>query len=134
MLFRSLEAARPLLADAQARICALIRLSPQRGLPWIQLLSMSPEAAQAPHARAELYNLSHDLSRFEMEALRARAVPVAAVVLVGEAHSSNAEAIGRLGGVSVVVTCPALERVTPATVQATAQQLIGWEAVDAWLQ
>ena len=79
-----------------------------------------------------LGTINHTL--LTLEALRARAVPVAAVVLVGEAHSSNAEAIGRIGGVSVVVTCPALERVTPATVQATAQQLIGWEAVDAWLQ
>lgn len=79
-----------------------------------------------------LGTINHTL--LTLEALRARAVRVAAVVLVGEAHPSNAEAIGRMGGVSVVVTCPPLAQVTPAAVQAAARQLTGWEAIDAWLQ
>jgi hypothetical protein len=69
---RGLTAARPALEAAQARICAMLALSPQRGFGWIQLLSVSPEAAGDPGPRTALYGLSQELAPFEMEALRAR--------------------------------------------------------------
>ena len=66
--------AQATLTDAQAAVCTLVVQNPMRGLSWAQLLSLSPEVARDPVARAQFYRLSHDLSRLEVDSARARLI------------------------------------------------------------
>ncbi len=67
-------------------------------------------------ARTALGTINHTL--LSIEALRARHLCVAGVVLVGEASPGNAEAIARHGLVRILHHLPPLPSVTPATVAA----------------
>jgi dethiobiotin synthase len=62
-------------------------------------------------ARSRLGTINHTL--LTLEALRARALTVAAVVMVGEKHPENRAAIERYGGVSVVGEMPWFPELSP---------------------
>jgi malonyl-CoA O-methyltransferase len=72
-------------------------------------------------ARSTLGTINHTL--LSIEALRARAIPIAGVVMVGSGGEANAEAIARLGGVEVLARIPRLPVVTPASVAEAALAL-----------
>lgn len=63
-------------------------------------------------ARSGLGTLNHTL--LSLEALRARAVPVAGVALIGPPHAENARMIARLGRVRLLGTLPPVDPLTPA--------------------
>ncbi|WP_234052932.1 MULTISPECIES: dethiobiotin synthase [unclassified Xanthobacter] len=67
-------------------------------------------------ARSGLGTLNHTL--LSLEALRARAVPVLGVVLIGPPHGENARMIARLGAVRVLGTLVPLDPLTPASLAA----------------
>jgi dethiobiotin synthase len=66
-------------------------------------------------ARARLGTINHTL--LTIEALRARALTVAGVVMVGKPNADNREAIERYGGVRVAGELPKLEPLTPASLR-----------------
>ncbi len=72
-------------------------------------------------ARSTLGTINHTL--LTIEALRARAVPIAGVVLVGPPDTDNRVAIETRGSVSVIGELPRLEPLTPAGLQAAADSL-----------
>jgi dethiobiotin synthetase len=65
-------------------------------------------------SRAELGTINHTL--LTLEALRARALQVAGVVMVGVRNASNRDAIEHYGNVTVLGEMPELPTVTPETV------------------
>jgi malonyl-CoA O-methyltransferase len=65
-------------------------------------------------ARTTLGTINHTL--LSLAALRARAVPVAGVVLVGAPSPGNREAIARHGAVRILHDLPHLSAVTPHTI------------------
>jgi malonyl-CoA O-methyltransferase len=65
-------------------------------------------------ARSTLGTINHSL--LSLEALRARGLAVAGVVMVGPEPEENAEAIGRLGGVRILACLPVLPTVDHAAV------------------
>lgn len=69
-------------------------------------------------ARSTLGTINHTL--LSLEALRARDLPVAGIVLVGPPNPENRRAIERLGGVPVVAEVPPLA-LTPAAIAAAAR-------------
>lgn len=71
-------------------------------------------------ARSTLGTINHTL--LSLEALRARDVEVAGVVLSGPPDAANREAIERFGGVEVVGELPPLPEVSAATVAAAARE------------
>ena len=62
-------------------------------------------------ARAEVGTINHTL--LTLEALRARSLSIAGVVMVGVRNSSNREAIERYGGVAVLGELPYIAGLTP---------------------
>jgi malonyl-CoA O-methyltransferase len=72
-------------------------------------------------ARGTLGTINHSL--LSLEALRARRVPVAGVVLVGPATAANAEAIARLGRVAILGVLPRLDVLDAAAIATLAQVL-----------
>jgi dethiobiotin synthase len=72
-------------------------------------------------ARTSLGTINHTL--LTLAALRAAAVPVAGVVMVGERHDENQAAIERFGRAAVLGRLPILDPLTPATVAAAAAGL-----------
>jgi dethiobiotin synthetase len=69
-------------------------------------------------ARSGLGTINHTL--LTIEALRARAVTVAGVVMVGPPHDENQASVERYGHVAVVGRLPALEPLTASALQACA--------------
>jgi malonyl-CoA O-methyltransferase len=67
-------------------------------------------------ARTTLGTINHTL--LSLAALRARAVTVAGVILVGAPSSGNREAIARHGHVRILHELPPLEVITPETIAA----------------
>lgn len=65
-------------------------------------------------ARTSLGTINHSL--LSLAALRARRLPVAGVVLVGDASAGNRDAIARHGAVRILHELPHLNQVTPQTV------------------
>jgi dethiobiotin synthetase len=63
-------------------------------------------------ARSRLGTINHTL--LTIEALRARSIPVAGVVMVGKPHRDNREAIEGYGRVPVVGELPKLDPLTPS--------------------
>lgn len=72
-------------------------------------------------ARSSLGTINHTL--LTIEALRARALPIAGVVMVGEPNADNRIAIETRGSVPVVGELPILDPLTPLTLQAAADDL-----------
>ena len=72
-------------------------------------------------ARSTLGTINHTL--LSLAALRARALPVWGVVMVGPDDPGNREAIATHGGVSVLASLPYLAAVTPASVAEAALAL-----------
>ena len=72
-------------------------------------------------ARSGLGTINHTL--LTIEALRARALPIAGVVMVGEPNQDNRIAIETRGNVTVVGELPMLQPLTPASLQAAAAGL-----------
>lgn len=67
-------------------------------------------------ARTGLGTINHTL--LTLEALRARAVPILGVALVGDEHAENARMIARLGRVAVLGRLPRLATLDPDTLRA----------------
>jgi dethiobiotin synthetase len=65
-------------------------------------------------SRAELGTINHTL--LTLEALRARAVRIAGVVMVGVRNSSNRDAIEQYGNIAVLGEMPELPALTPEAV------------------
>ena len=70
------------------------------------------ELAAVVAARSTLGTINHTL--LTLEALRARSLPVAGVVMVGDPDRDNREAITRYGGVDVLGELPRLDPLAPA--------------------
>lgn len=71
--------------------------------------------------RTTLGTINHTL--LTIEALRARLLPIAGVVMVGNPNPDNREAIEHFGRVSVIGELPVLAPLTPATLQEAALAL-----------
>lgn len=82
-------------------------------------------------ARSTLGTINHTL--LTIEALRARAVPIAGVVLVGPPNADNRVAIETMGSVSVVGELPLLDPLTPRGLQAEAERLDPLGMLDPYL-
>jgi dethiobiotin synthetase len=65
-----------------------------------------------------------------IEALRARALSIAGVVMVGESNAENRLAIERHGRVTVIGELPVLDPLTPAALQARADELVAPGVLD----
>lgn len=77
--------------------------------------------------RTTLGTINHTL--LSLEALRARQIPVVGVVLNGEEHLTNAEAIRDYGRVHVLGRIPPLPQLTPATLRAAFQSSFSEESL-----
>lgn len=82
-------------------------------------------------ARSGLGTINHTL--LTVEALRARALLVAGVVMVGPVNTDNRVAIETQGRVTVVGELPTLEPLTPASLQAAAESLARGGELDPFL-
>ena len=82
-------------------------------------------------ARSGLGTINHTL--LTVEALRARALSVVGVVMVGPVNTDNRIAIETLGRVTVVGELPTLEPLTPASLQAGAESLAHGGELDPFL-
>ncbi len=71
--------------------------------------------------RGTLGTINHSL--LSLEALRARAIAVAGIVVCGQERDGNAATVARLGGVSVLGVVPPLPSVTPAAIAEAAASL-----------
>jgi malonyl-CoA O-methyltransferase len=93
------HSARPIVVEGAGGLLVpidefrlMIDLIAQLGLPAVLV------------ARASLGTINHTL--LSLEALRARALPVLGVVMVGEPNAGNRDTIERLGRVSVIAELP----------------------------
>ncbi|MGC4082871.1 MAG: dethiobiotin synthase [Vicinamibacterales bacterium] len=82
-------------------------------------------------ARSGLGTINHTL--LTIEALRARAIPIAGVVTVGEPNMDNRVAIETRGHVSVLGEIPRFDPLTPASLQQAADTLARGGELDAFL-
>jgi 8-amino-7-oxononanoate synthase len=84
--------------------------------PFLQADWLAREGSEAVVvARSGLGTLNHTL--LTLEALRARHVPVAALLLVGPPHSSNRETLAQLAFVSRIVEIPQFSKVDGVTLR-----------------
>lgn len=83
-------------------------------------------------ARSGLGTINHTL--LTVEALRARMVPLAGVIMVGEPNTDNRVAIETRGHVPVIGALPVLDPLTPESLQAAAVLLDPRGELDAFLQ
>jgi dethiobiotin synthetase len=67
-------------------------------------------------ARTELGTINHSL--LSIEALRARSVPIAGILFIGEAHEENERIIPALGKVRSLGRLPMIDPMTPETLAA----------------
>jgi len=81
-------------------------------------------------ARSTLGTINHTL--LTIEALRARAVPIAGVVMVGPSNPDNRVAIETRGHVTVVGELPAFDPLTPEVLRAAAGALAARGELDAF--
>ena len=81
-------------------------------------------------ARSTLGTINHSL--LTIEALRARAVPIAGVVMLGPFNPDNRIAIETRGHVTVVGELPALDPLTPEALRAAAGTLAARGELDAF--
>jgi len=81
-------------------------------------------------ARSGLGTINHTL--LTVEALRARAIPIAGIVMVGDPNPDNRVAIETRGHVTVVGEMPTLAPLTPDALQAAAMHLGGLAALDQY--
>lgn len=72
-------------------------------------------------ARSTLGTINHTL--LTLEALRARSLEVAGVVMVGDRHEENRQAIEHFGGVTVLGEIPILRPLTAETLRQAADRL-----------
>ncbi|MEQ1869594.1 MAG: dethiobiotin synthase [Vicinamibacterales bacterium] len=79
-------------------------------------------------ARTGIGTINHTL--LTLEALRARALTIAGVVMVGEPHPDNREAIERYGHTTVVGELPMLDSLTPETLALAAADW-RWDVLEA---
>ena len=84
-------------------------------------------------SRAEVGTINHTL--LTLEALRARALRIAGVVMVGVRNSSNREAIERYGNVPVLGELPHISTLTPESLEFWANaELDPGDSLRAYLQ
>ena len=81
-------------------------------------------------ARTTLGTINHTL--LTLEALRARSLTIAGVVMVGDSHPDNRAAIGEYGGVTVLGELPILDPLTPVALQHAAAALDPHGALTPW--
>ena len=72
-------------------------------------------------ARSTLGTINHTL--LTIEALRARALRIAGVVMIGDANADNRAAIEHYGNVSVIAEMPLFDPLTPKSLRAWAETL-----------
>ncbi len=60
------------LTHAQQMICQFILQNPRRGIAWVQLLAVSPQAQTDTSLFSTLYQTSFDLARLDADAVRGR--------------------------------------------------------------
>jgi dethiobiotin synthetase len=72
-------------------------------------------------ARSTLGTINHTL--LTIEALRARALRVAGVVMIGDGHADNRAAIEHYGNVPVVAEMPRFDPLTPESLRTWAEML-----------
>ena len=81
-------------------------------------------------ARSGLGTINHTL--LTVEALRARAVPIAGIVMVGEPNADNRIAIETRAHVTVVGELPHLDPLTPGALQAAVAGMTGLAELDQY--
>ncbi len=81
-------------------------------------------------ARSGLGTINHTL--LTVEALRARAIPIAGVVLIGEPNPDNRIAIETRAHVTVVGELPVLQPLTPEALQAAVVRMGGLSELDPY--
>ena len=81
-------------------------------------------------ARSGLGTINHTL--LTVEALRARAIPIAGIVMVGEPNADNRIAIETRAHVTVVGELPRLDPLTPEALQAAATAMTGFAELDSY--
>lgn len=81
-------------------------------------------------ARSGLGTINHTL--LTVEALRARAIPIAGIVMIGDPNPDNRVAIETRGHVTVVGEMPMLAPLTPEALQASAMRMGGLAALDQY--
>ncbi len=81
-------------------------------------------------ARSGLGTINHTL--LTVEALRARAIPIAGIVMVGEQNPDNRIAIETRAHVTVVGELPPLDPLTPDALQAAARRMTGLSELDQY--
>lgn len=81
-------------------------------------------------ARSGLGTINHTL--LTVEALRARAIPIAGIVMVGEQNPDNRIAIETRAHVTVVGELPPLDPRTPDALQAAARRMTGLAELDQY--
>lgn len=81
-------------------------------------------------ARSGLGTINHTL--LTVEALRARAIPIAGIVMVGEPNPDNRIAIETRAHVTVVGELPRLDPLTPEALQAAATAMTGFAELDSY--
>lgn len=98
------EGPRPLVVEGAGGLMVPIRRDP----PWLMLDQFAAWGAPVLLvARTALGTINHSL--LSVQALRARGVPIAGVLFVGEAHSDNEAVIPALGGVRGLGRLPRLD-------------------------
>jgi dethiobiotin synthetase len=80
-------------------------------------------------ARSALGTINHTV--LTIHALRARSIPVAGVVMVGDQNQENRAAIERYGGVPVIGELPLLKPLTPGALRHAAAALADLQHVGA---
>jgi dethiobiotin synthase len=144
---------RPLSPHLSARLAgqpidfdSLVDLAPRDPRPWIvegaggvlvplddtHLIIDLIAALALPAlivARSTLGTINHTL--LTVEALRARAIPIAGAVLVGEPNPENRAAVERFGGIAVAGEMPRYPALTPAVLDAWAKTQLDPEGLLA---
>lgn len=100
----ALPAERPLIVEGAGGLMVPMRADP----PWLMIDQFA--AWQAPVllvARTVLGTINHSL--LSIEALRARSIPIAGLLFVGDAHAENESVIPALSGVPALGRIPLLD-------------------------
>lgn len=108
---------RPLVVEGAGGLMVPMRTDP----PWLMIDQFA--AWQAPVllvARTALGTINHSL--LSIEALRARNIPIAGLLFVGEAHAENESVIPALSGVLAVGRIPPLD---PLRAETLAEAMAG---------
>lgn len=109
----ALPAPRPLIVEGAGGLMVPIR----RDSPWLMIDQFASwRAPVLLVARTALGTINHSL--LSLEALKARDIPVAGILFVGERHRDNETVIPALGGVPSLGRLPLLDRLDATALRA----------------